>query len=70
MDDVFTYIVDLPCGIHEAVMPCADGYTVYLSASDSHDRQMVAYNHALQHIKNYDWGKQDVQAIERVAHGQ
>ena len=68
MDNIYTYFVELPDGIDEAVMPCLDGYTVYLDPRMSHDMQMEAYNHALFHILNDDFNKQDVQQIESDAH--
>lgn len=68
MDDIFTYIVDLPSNIHEAVVPCADGYTVYLNEQDSDDRRKEAYSHALKHIRRGDWNASDVQNIEGRAH--
>lgn len=68
MDDIFLYFVKLPEGIEEVVMPCIDGYTVYIDPTLSYHQQIEAYNHALRHIKNHDWEKHDVQKIEYEAH--
>ena len=67
MDDVFTYIVDLP--VDEMVVPCADGYTVYISGRLSQEEQKQAYLHAIRHINNGDFDKvYDVQKVELIAH--
>ena len=70
MDDVFVYLrEDMPCGVSEMVTPCPDGYTVYINASLDQEHRMRAYEHALSHIKNNDFEKNDVQEIESSAHG-
>ena len=68
MDNIFTYFVKLPDGIDEVVMPCLDGYTVYIDVNLSEQQQLKAYAHALHHIRNNDFEKPDVQAIEAEAH--
>ena len=68
MTDIYTYIVDLPSGVHEMVAKCPGGYTVYLRAADSYERQREAYKHALMHIMENDYDKDSVQAIELAAH--
>lgn len=68
-DRIFTYLIDMPTKVHEAVCPCADGYTIYLNARLSKERQEEAYNHAMKHIANNDFEcKEDVQTIEARAH--
>lgn len=68
MDDVFVYLVDFPGGIKESVMPCCDGWTVYLDIKLSEEKRMAALKHALWHIENGDFERDDVQAIEAIAH--
>lgn len=68
MDSIFTYFVKLPDGIDEVVMPCLDGYTVYIDVNLSEQQQLKAYAHALHHIRNNDFEKPDVQDIEAEAH--
>lgn len=69
-DQIYIYIVHLPYGIKEAVSPCFDGYTVYISENLSTQGRYRAYRHALEHIRNGDFAKQNVQQIEEEAHGQ
>lgn len=68
MDNVYVYVIDLPDGIAEAVIPCIDGYTVYLNARMSEMKRREAYYHAVGHIKRNDWDRADIQAIESSAH--
>ena len=68
MDDVFIYLVPLPSGVDEVVLPCFDGHTVYIDSRLSYDGQMEAYKHALDHIVEMDFEKADVQEIEYEAH--
>lgn len=68
MDDVYVYILDLPGNVTEMVVPCLDGYTIYLDARLSPSESLEAYNHALFHIRNHDFEKSDVQQIEASAH--
>ena len=68
MDNIYTYITRLPMGIHEAVMPCYDGYTVYIDETLDHSARIDAYNHALRHINAQDWQRVNVQDIEACAH--
>lgn len=67
-DNIFVYTVKLPPSINEMVCPCADGYTVYISEDLSLDEQRAAYMHALGHIEDDDWNKDDVDEIESEAH--
>lgn len=65
MGDVYVYLCDLGgTGIDEAVMPCLDGYTVYIDErlDDEHRRRVLA--HALEHIRRGDCAGGDVQQIE------
>ena len=68
MDDVFVYCIRLPAGIDEMVLPCADGYTVYISDQLDQEHRIKAYHHALRHIRKRDIEKRDVQLIEMYAH--
>ena len=70
MNDIYVYLVNLPPGIHEAVTPCRDGYTIYIDNDLSPDAKLEAYNHAVRHILNRDFEIEgNVQEIERRAHG-
>lgn len=68
MNDIYVYIVDLPPKVHEIVLPCFTGYTIYLDEKDSYEERLNAYHHALSHIRNHDFEKSDVQEIESEAH--
>ena len=68
MDSIFLYFVKLPDGIDEVVMPCLDGYTVYIDENLSEQRQLKAYAHAVHHIRNNDFERSDVQEIESKNH--
>lgn len=68
-DNIYVYIADLPGGITEMVTPCIDGYTIYLNARVSTETQRQGYLHALHHIRNHDFEREDcVQQIEAEAH--
>ncbi len=68
MCEVYVYFASLPDGIKEVVTPCMDGYTIYISDKLTYEQRMLAYGHALHHIQNGDFEKDDVQAIETQAH--
>lgn len=55
MDDVYIYFVNLPCNVNEMVVPCCDGYTVYIDVKLSYDEKIEAYRHAIEHINNDDF---------------
>jgi TolA-binding protein len=71
MDDVFVYIIGMDTMVHEQVVANSDGsYSVFINDCLSPEQRLKAYNHALQHIKNGDFGSADgVDSIERKAHG-
>lgn len=64
MDDIYAYTVPLPVGVNEVVLPCADGYTVYLSDRLDHNGRLKEYRHAIKHITDGDFQKHEVQEIE------
>lgn len=69
MIDVHVYYVDLPSGVHEMVTPgTRDDYTVYLDSKDGRTNRIKHFSHALRHIRNRDFEKDDVQEIENTAH--
>jgi len=65
---IYTYYVSLPEGVNEAVMPCLDGYTIYIDDTLDEEQQKKAFVHAMSHIANNDFDKDDVQDIEAEAH--
>lgn len=54
MDGIFVYYVDLPPGVRECVLPCADGYTVYIDQNLDEEGRAEAYRHAVKHIRRAD----------------
>lgn len=55
--------------VNEAVTENEDGsYTIFVNNNLCESKRLSAINHALSHIENYDFGKSDVQEIERKAH--
>lgn len=45
-----------------------DSYTIFLNARLSCERQLSAYWHAINHIKNGDFEKTNADTIEKNAH--
>lgn len=66
--EVYVYLTDLPEGIHEAVTPCLGGFTVYIDNRLTYEDRIKAYKHAMYHILNDDFDRNDVQQIEAEAH--
>ena len=52
------------------VVPCCDGYSIYISERLDHAQRLNAIGHALLHIERQDFGKDDadIQEIESSAH--
>ena len=63
---IYTYLIDLP--VREMIVPCPDGYTVYINARLSTEQQHASYRHAVSHILRGDYDKYCVQTIEEEAH--
>ena len=54
---------------NEFVVPNPDGsYTIMINSRLSYSGQLKAYQHALRHIMNNDFEKNNVQSIEYEAH--
>lgn len=68
MVDVFVYCTKMPHGVHEMVVPCMDGYTVYIDADMTRNQQQRELLHALRHIDRHDHDGGDVQQIEVETH--
>ena len=67
-DDVFVYCIDLPPKVYEHIVPCLDGYTVYIDQRLSWERQLEEYDHAVKHINGKDHEKENANQIEKEAH--
>ena len=68
MDDIYLYLVDIPGKSREIVTPCFGGYTVYIDVKLSYEEKIDAYHHAMKHIADGDFDKDDVQEVETNAH--
>lgn len=64
MPEIYHYVVPLPEGINESIMPCYDGYTIYTADRLTTEERKRAFIHALRHIYENDWEKTSVQMIE------
>ena len=68
--DVNTFLLDMDVLIPEHVIANSDGsYTVLLNSRLSRERQQECYRHALLHISNNDFEKDNADEIEYKAHG-
>lgn len=68
MDNIHVYLQDLPTAIGEMVMPCLDGYTVFINSRLSSEMQRKCFEHALDHVRHNDWEKENVDEIEYERH--
>lgn len=68
-DDIYVYIVDLPRHVDEIVTPCVGGFTVYLASRLDEKHRLEAYRHALKHIEDGDFDRDNVQYIEAKVRG-
>lgn len=67
--DVNIVLLNLPVKEKEAVTENEDGsFTVVINSRLSYDEQLKAYRHAMHHIENNDFQKDNVQTIEAAAH--
>lgn len=70
--DVNVVLMDFPSKKgNEMVVPNEDGsYTILINAGLNYESQQRAFEHAMHHIKNNDFQKENVQEIEYYAHRQ
>lgn len=68
--NVFVQFISFPnCKTKEMVCKNDDDtFTIFLNQNLSHEAQLEAYKHALVHIEQDDFDKDDVQQIEAEAH--
>lgn len=67
--EIYLYRIKMNCGINEVVLPCIDGYTVYIDESLDDIHALRAYQHALIHIYHGDCDTiRDVNRVEYEAH--
>lgn len=61
---IFIYFIDLPPHVHEMIVPCIEGFTVYLDIKDDDAHRQKSLIHALQHIERNDFNQNSVERIE------
>ncbi|MCH5271613.1 MAG: hypothetical protein J1E83_12830 [Lachnospiraceae bacterium] len=67
--DVNTKVINMDVLIPEQIVKNKDdSYTIFLNARLSREKQLEAYLHALQHIEDGDFEKEDVDYVELSAH--
>lgn len=71
MDEIYVYLVGMEPGVHEAITPCMDGYTIYLDKNLTREQLVKEYNHAISHIENGDFydDTRSASQKEMMAHG-
>lgn len=68
---IMVVTMPMPEGVDEAVTPNDDEtHTVFLNENRPESARIRAYHHALGHILRGDFGREDVQAIEALAHAE
>lgn len=61
------YYMDMPSRVEEQVIFNADGsFSIFLNSRLNFERQMLAYQHALEHIMENDFEKPDADEIEKA----
>jgi hypothetical protein len=67
--DFNVVLIDLDEMIGESIMQNSDdSYTIILNSKWSAEMQKRCFCHALDHIRNNDWEKNDVNQIEKERH--
>lgn len=65
MGNIFTHIIDMPCGVWGHCNCNTDGsYSIFINARLSYEMQQQVYLHELRHINKDDFSKFDVAMIE------
>ena len=60
--------MDMEYGIDEQISKTGDNtYTMFINARNGYINHLQAYEHALRHIANKDYEKEDADQIERSA---
>lgn len=69
MDEINVQILNMDTKIPEQLIKNDDdSYTIFLNARLSQESRMKSYYHALTHIKQHDFEKENVQEIEQETH--
>ena len=61
------YYIDMPSRVEEQIVFNEDGsFTIFINARLTQERQMLAYQHALIHIMQDDFSKDNADEIEKA----
>lgn len=67
LEAIGVHFFNLPARISEQVVCNEDGsYTIIINARLSYEQQMEAYKHAITHIMNDDFSKENADEIEKA----
>ncbi len=67
--DIYTQLINMDVLVGEQVIKNQDdSYTILLNSRLSHERQLECYLHAINHIRNNDFEKNNSDVIELDAH--
>lgn len=68
--DINTQLIDMDVLVSEQILLNEDdSCTIFINSRLSHERQLEAYAHAMQHIHEKDFEKENADEIEFEAHG-
>ena len=69
LEDIGVHLIDMDTAVHEHVIMNEDGsFSIFINARLNYESQMLAYHHALMHIANDDFYKEDADMIESASH--
>ncbi len=69
MEEINVQLLDMDTKIPEHLVKNSDdSYTIFLNARLSYESRLKSYHHALKHIQEDDFCKEDVQEIESKSH--
>ena len=68
-DNVNVVMLDMDLMVHEQITKNNDdSFTIFLNSKLTSEARLIAYEHAMQHIRNKDFDKNNVDEIELDAH--
>ena len=65
-DRIFVYHVNLPDGFDEVVLPCFEGYTIYIDQNLDPQKRNEAFRHAIEHIERNDFERAEIYGIQQI----
>ena len=66
-EDIGVYFLNMDTAVHEEVHLNTDGsFSIFINVRISHEQQMRAYHHAIKHIMENDFNKENVDDIEKA----